>query len=327
MQFLPSGKKRSGAGKVVVQEIKPTRRPPPQEQRAAPISAYSFWYPDNVANNVSLVDEGHDPVKALEYKDRLQFRQRKKTYFEDQAATFEHFKNGNLAAVHKAFMQLTADDGTLARMAYVHALHSLGVTDTSLIERTFDLFDVRKEGIVDYKEVISALDVILNGTNKQITTRDCFALLDPTGCGYIIKNCLQDLKSEQAEDGDINHLMVKTLIEIIDNLQGVDALQFSESRFRKRRGRKAADPRSKYLTSSSSPTRGGTFNLLNRRKKAALVEQYAKKIHLSYEEFCECLLTNPILVQAFLSRVLVTMENVYMRNKRATAAGFSTQRA
>ena len=40
------------------------------------------------------------------------------------------------------------------------------------------------------------------------------------------------------------------------------------------------------------------------------------QVHLSFDEFCEWLATDALLVQAFLGRILQTMETVYKRNKR-----------
>eukprot|EP00993_Chasmostoma_nieuportense_P002068 NODE_2897_length_1068_cov_12.060574_g2764_i0.p2 GENE.NODE_2897_length_1068_cov_12.060574_g2764_i0~~NODE_2897_length_1068_cov_12.060574_g2764_i0.p2 ORF type:complete len:303 (+),score=106.00 NODE_2897_length_1068_cov_12.060574_g2764_i0:63-971(+) len=280
--------KKTKSRKVTLLE---TAAASPSSASSGGASPYTFFYPEAVTHSIALVEEALDPAQSPDFHTRNEVRSKKKLYFEEQAVTFDQFKSSNLVTIHKAFAQNITHEGMLERKAYHAALASIGVTDDRIINRTFDLFDAKKESIVDYREVICALDVIVNGTNKHITMQDCFALFDPTNCGYVIENCLSDLKLLRAEEGNVNHLMVKALLEIFDRLQALEA----------EKHKKELQKRSKR--------RG-------KAKGAAPPLHYAKKIHMSYEEFCEFMATEPLLVQAFLARILATMEEVYMRNKK-----------
>ena len=63
--------------------------------------------------------------------------------------------------MHRAFLGNVSDDGTLDRKQYFKSLVAMGVGDTQLMERTFDLFDSRKDGIIDYQEVASISNIPL----------------------------------------------------------------------------------------------------------------------------------------------------------------------
>lgn len=259
------------------------------------VSPYSLFYPQKVLQKITLLEDALNPTKHPSVEERNSARLRKKAFFLDQKAVFDVYKKGNLSVVHRSFMQVTEDDASLTREGYWMALSSLGVTDEALIKRTFELFDVRKEGIVAYKEVISALDVILNGTNKHITSQDCFKLIDTSNCGYILKNPLQDIRMSRQEENGVCHLMVKRLIETVNRLQ-------APKPDTGKKGKKKKKKKAKKGLKLDSITGG------------------YKKVHISFPEFEECLQTDPKLVQAFLAPILTTMETVYARNKKSTAA-------
>lgn len=253
-------------------------------------SPYEFFYPEEQA----LASPTKDGSSAQEAAIRLEIRKKRQNFFSTKATTFKRFESGsNLIVVHKAFMTVVNDEGTLTKANFNRALQSLNITDESLMDRAFELFDANKEGIVDYEEVISALDVIVNGTNKHITAKDCFSLVDPTSCGYIIMNWLQELKHKRTESNEVTHMMVKTLLEIFDRLQLEE-----EERIMKERNKKGKKGKA----------------------EAAGPITWSKKIHLNFTEFSSFLAAEPLLVQAFLTRVLQTMEAVYIKNKSAVTA-------
>eukprot|EP00667_Euglena_gracilis_P016100 EG_transcript_16806 len=248
---------------------------------------YEFFYPEEGAMSPQAQDRSKSPDRA----DRAGVRKRRKEFLKDK--DFRRFEAGsNLVIVHKAFLQTVAEDGTVTKKDFGRAMASLNVVDAALIDRIFELFDPSKEGMVEYEEVINAIDVIVNGVNKNITATDCFALVDPTGCGYVIMNWLQELKHKRAESPQVTHLMVKTLLEIFERLQREEEERRLKEKSKK--GKKA-------------------------KADAALPQVYAKKIHLNFEEFTGFLATDPAVVQAFLSRILITMETVYMKNKKAVS--------
>uniref|UniRef100_A0A7S1NIH4 EF-hand domain-containing protein n=1 Tax=Eutreptiella gymnastica TaxID=73025 RepID=A0A7S1NIH4_9EUGL len=259
----------------------------------SPACPYTFFYPATPVERLAALD----PSKTPQFAERCEFRKRKVEFFKDQQPVYGKFKapQSNLQLVHRAFLGNVSDDGTLDRKQYFKSLVAIGVGDTQLMERTFDLFDSRKDGIIDYQEVITAIDVILNGKNKNYTATDCFKLCDPTGCGYIIMNYLQELKTRRAEQ-QVSHMMVKALLEIFERLQAEDEANFMKTWAKKSKGK-------------------------GKKGKGAGVEATpparSKKIHLNYDEFCEFLAQDPILVQAFLVRILITMETVYRKNKQA----------
>mmetsp|Transcript_92712 Transcript_92712/g.155619 ORF Transcript_92712/g.155619 Transcript_92712/m.155619 type:complete len:431 (-) Transcript_92712:349-1641(-) len=274
-------------GAVVEEEGKPT---------AAGASPYSYFYPEEVS--VNLDDSNLSRLSSN--GPRSEFRERKKAYWAVQAPNFEYFKASNLQTVHKAFVQNIHYDGTLSKDAYLEALTSIGLTDLELAERTFQLFDAKHIGQVDYREVISALDVILNGTNHRITAQDCFNMFDPSKCGYIIKNMLLEFRAEQKEANGINHMMIKVLLELFDQMQAEDNEKYV----------KAVTRKSKKTTKLRKTTNAWAVQL---------PPKHVKKIHMNFDEFHGFLSENYLLVQAFISRILMTMEAVYMRNKTAAA--------
>eukprot|EP01012_Entosiphon_sulcatum_P004808 TRINITY_DN11996_c0_g1_i1.p1 TRINITY_DN11996_c0_g1~~TRINITY_DN11996_c0_g1_i1.p1 ORF type:complete len:370 (+),score=61.23 TRINITY_DN11996_c0_g1_i1:65-1174(+) len=321
---------------------KPVAEPPPQ------LSPYSFFFPIPLTSRGIKIGIGSPrgitgaaapslasapipaalPAVEAAQQERVEFRMRRKQYLEEHASAFEPYHSSNLSVVHKAFVQVINDEGMLTRASFNEALRSLGVQDDSLIDRIFDLFDTRKDGVIEYKEVVQALDVILNGTNKKITCKDCFDLFDPSGCGYLIKPCLTELKVNQQEKDGINHLMVKTLIEIIDRLQAEDFEKFQKEWAKHNRKPR---PRSKSTSATNRPEKPATATRPSdkalaateapKKKKKLEPTRFARKIHLSSDEFRECLAKDPVLVQAFLGRVLLTMESVYLRNKRTLQGG------
>lgn len=247
---------------------------------------YEFFYPNPPAPLSPPLVRSPSPEVA----ERTEVRKRKKEFFRQHAESFAQFETGNMVMVHKAFLPHVADDGTIGRAGFCRALAALDVRDPDLMERTFDLFDSSKEGVAEYEEVIMAMDLIVNGTNKHITAKDCFSLVDPTSCGYIIMNWLQELKHKRTESNEVTHMMVKTLLEIFDRLQLEE-----EERIMKERNKKGKKGKA----------------------EAAGPITWSKKIHLNFTEFSGFLAAEPLLVQAFLTRVLQTMEAVYFKNKSA----------
>jgi len=253
----------------------------------------------------------------------------------DHAFAFDAFNTSNLMTIHKTFTQHITSDGKLAASAFVEALKVLGVTDEAIIERTFALFDVRHDGIIDYKEVVTALDVIINGTNKSITYHDCFAVFDPLGCGYILRTTLAEVKKGRLEKDGVNHMLVKTLIEIIDFLRVEDEEKWRKDWVKRhKRKRKKPDKKKSLFQKILSTGKNSHNNARDRSKSPAstkgapttksrkgkeVPEQIQPKIHISYDEFCQQMTKNPTLVQGFLGRILLTMESVYLRNKRTAA--------
>eukprot|EP00667_Euglena_gracilis_P010895 EG_transcript_11105 len=240
----------------------------------------------------TAVEDSRDPQATAE--ERRTVDQQKRAYFETHAISFGHLNMSNLRLVHKTFVQYADAEGILSQLAFAAALRSLEVTDADLIDRTFVLFDAHKVGYVEYKEVIAALDVILNGANQRVTAADCFHVLDPTDCGYIIQNVLLEHKRAQRETDGMNHLMIKVLLEHFTRLQQEEEL----------RRVKAVPKRSRRLRARRGP--GGP---------AAL----CPKLHISLDEFHELLRTDPVLVQAFTGQILATLESIYLRNKAAAA--------
>ena len=62
-------------------------------------------------------------------QDREAFRQKKKNFLKANSALFDRYAKGNLATVHRGFLQLTNDDAELSRQCYNMALSSMGITD------------------------------------------------------------------------------------------------------------------------------------------------------------------------------------------------------
>jgi Ca2+-binding EF-hand superfamily protein len=350
--YLSLGKKRVGSTgnrKVTVQESKQQsggsssspnaqsqsqQQPPPPPPTPPLTSPYSLYFPANVLNKITLVEDANNPALGTDFSLRCVDRIKKRSYFQQNASAFAGFKSGNLAAVHRAFVQVVASDGTLTKDTYSSALTSLGVINEDLIDRTFALFDVRKHNIVEYIEVISALDVIINGVNSHITCTDCFNILDPAGCGYLIRNCLREIKILRLEENGINHLMIKTLIEIIDRLKDEDAQRYSKmmAKKNKKKKKKPQDKKNNLFT-TTTPSQSNASAIVSRGVKGLLdaakrkvigAQQFQPKIHLSFDEFSQCMSTDPVLVQSFLSRILLTIEVVYLRNKNATITPATT---
>eukprot|EP01006_Ploeotia_vitrea_P043048 TRINITY_DN66683_c4_g1_i1.p1 TRINITY_DN66683_c4_g1~~TRINITY_DN66683_c4_g1_i1.p1 ORF type:complete len:381 (-),score=46.78 TRINITY_DN66683_c4_g1_i1:86-1228(-) len=261
-------------------------------------SPYTLFYPESVTTNIALIADELDPTKSTDFAERTNFRTRKKAYFEEQSEHYTHYGKSNLAAIHKAFMQVVSDDGILTRVCFTEALCSLGVVDDKIINNSYDLFDGRGDGLVLYKEVISALDVILNGTNKHYTYKDAFSLFDPTGCGWIIQDCVKEIKQQREENDGINHMMVKALLDIFDKLQAEEEERMKKEHGKKKGKRKKKSPIDKF------------------KVERTVIPSYSPKMHLSYDEFCTFMADNPFVVQAFMTSILRTMESVYQRNRR-----------
>jgi Ca2+-binding EF-hand superfamily protein len=252
------------------------------EQKAAadqPLSPYSYFYPASAESGADAESQTTRRPK----EDRRTLRERRKMFFKAHAANFDQYNTSNLQIVHKTFTQFVDFEGNLPFIDYSDALRDLGVTDEDLIRRTFGLFDIHRTGVVEYREIITALDVILNGTNQRITVEDCFHVVDPGRCGYIIRPVLLEYRSQQKETDGLNHLMIKVLLELLTKVEEEDAAQRAK----------------------------GGLKLRGMR--------LAPKVHMDVDEFHGFLKTNPLLVQAFMAQVLLTMESVYQRNKAAAA--------
>ena len=123
-----------------------------------PQSPYAFFYPEHVSVTISPVSALHDAAHSPEFAERCEFRKRKKQFFGSEAGRFGGFKlHPNLVTVDKAFMQNVSDSGMLSKQAFTKSLVSMNVADVDLIGRTFELFDARKTGLVDYQEVADIL--------------------------------------------------------------------------------------------------------------------------------------------------------------------------
>lgn len=264
------------------------------ETSKASVSPYSFFYPSDVVSNMPVISAALDPETLPGFQDRKKTRLLKREYFNQYAAVFEQFKSSNLSTVHKAFAQNVREDGMLTRELYSSALVSVGVTDRNVIDRSFDLFDPHKENAVDYREVIAAVEVIVNGPNKALTMKECFKLFDPSDCGYIIQPGLREIKIQRSETDGINHLMVKALLEIFDELQREENERLAKENTKKKGKRAKKAEKGKPLE----------------------VPPHSPKIHLSFEEFCGFMTSRALLVQAFLTPILLTMEMVYARNRK-----------
>jgi len=293
-------------------------------------SPYTLFYTqsneEGEYKEMQIVPPQLDPVQSPEYRSRTASRTKKRMYFEEQDATFKYFESSNLVTVHRAFLQVAAEDGTLQRTTFVKAMQSLNVSDLDRVNRTFDLFDPSKSDCVEYREVIQALDVILNGTNKQITAKNCFQLFDPTNCGYIIQPCVHQIKEKRQEVEGINHMMVKVLLEIFDRLQ-----KEYEEKLRKEWNKKNKSLIKKILAEEAKKGDGkgkgkdggkGKKDEKGEKGGKPKVEvvlelpQFSPKIHLSFDEFCHFFSTEPLLVQSFVPVILKTMEQVYLRNSK-----------
>ena len=85
----------SGSGPSPAMMSASLPEPPPSPT----ISAYALFFPQDVLNKITLVEEERDQAQSKDFTLRCVDRIKKRSFFTANAAVFQTFKNGNLAAV------------------------------------------------------------------------------------------------------------------------------------------------------------------------------------------------------------------------------------
>eukprot|EP01006_Ploeotia_vitrea_P063996 TRINITY_DN86700_c0_g1_i1.p1 TRINITY_DN86700_c0_g1~~TRINITY_DN86700_c0_g1_i1.p1 ORF type:complete len:296 (-),score=7.05 TRINITY_DN86700_c0_g1_i1:93-944(-) len=193
------------------------------------------------------------------------------------AAKFSSINQSNLKLVHKGLLAHVGDDGKITHEGFCAGLRGLGLaTPEPIVTRLFKIFKRATAKDMVYHEFVHALDRAVNGDFSINTTKACFSLFDDQRCGYILKTKLLQLRVKQAEENGQTHLMIKVLLNLIDELERTED---EKSMPKKKKG----------------------------KKKGALppIQKYMKKAQISQEEFAEAFKTDAFLVQCFLPVILM----------------------
>ncbi|KAL1532209.1 Calcineurin B-like protein 7, variant 2 [Salvia divinorum] len=133
------------------------------------------------------------------------------------------FNVNEVEALHSLFEQLSSsiiDDGRIHKEEFLLALFNCSNTKNILAERLFTLFDLKKNGVIEFGEFVRTLNIFHPDTAQQDKIAFAFNLYDLGHTGYIEREELKDMvlatlrESELSlSEDDVEAIVDKTLQE------------------------------------------------------------------------------------------------------------------
>ncbi|KAH6804402.1 calcineurin B-like protein 8 [Perilla frutescens var. frutescens] len=133
------------------------------------------------------------------------------------------FNMNEVEALHTMFEQLSCsivDDGRIHKEEFLLALFNCSNKKNLLAERLFELFDLKKNGVIEFGEFVRTLNIFHPDSPAEDKTAFAFKLYDLKHTGYIEREELKEMVlatlSESGlsiSDDDVEAIVDKTLQE------------------------------------------------------------------------------------------------------------------
>jgi len=109
------------------------------------------------------------------------------------------FSRAELEALHAQFLQKSGNDN-MNLQEFSKQMGSLGLKDSTLIKKTFEVFDVDNDGFVDFREFASGMSIITRGSISD-KYEFAFHMWDEDNSGTLDKNEFEKfLRTSQGRD-------------------------------------------------------------------------------------------------------------------------------
>eukprot|EP01012_Entosiphon_sulcatum_P026971 TRINITY_DN32491_c0_g1_i1.p1 TRINITY_DN32491_c0_g1~~TRINITY_DN32491_c0_g1_i1.p1 ORF type:complete len:301 (+),score=23.51 TRINITY_DN32491_c0_g1_i1:55-957(+) len=187
-----------------------------------------------------------------------------------------NYSSTNFKLVSQGFLGHIDVDGTLTVHTCAQALEDLGIVEAKpYAVRIFQALGTEDDAL-PFNEILFALDAVLNGRTRLDTCKACFHVFEEEGSGFITKQRVSALRSKRLETEGCTHLMIKSVLSLIDGLE-----------------------KQNEQLASAKHKRGRRLPPVNRPVN--------KKTELTFDEFVEALTTDPWIVQCWLPQIILCL--------------------
>ncbi|KAK1374893.1 Calcineurin B-like protein 1 [Heracleum sosnowskyi] len=132
-----------------------------------------------------------------------------------------------LYELYKSISSSVIDDGLISKEEFQLAIFKNKKRDNLFANRIFDLFDVKRKGVIDFGDFVRSLNVFHPNASREDKINFTFILYDMDGTGYIERHEVKQmviailLESEtKLADEAIERILDQTFLEVDVNRDG-----------------------------------------------------------------------------------------------------------
>lgn len=132
-----------------------------------------------------------------------------------------------LYELYKSISSSVIDDGLISKEEFQLAIFKNKKRDNLFANRIFDLFDVKRKGVIDFGDFVRSLNVFHPNASREDKINFTFVLYDMDGTGYIERHEVKQmviailLESEtKLADEAVERILDQTFLEIDVNRDG-----------------------------------------------------------------------------------------------------------
>ncbi|KAL0485251.1 serine/threonine-protein phosphatase 2B regulatory subunit [Acrasis kona] len=145
-----------------------------------------------------------------------------------------HLEESEIRRLHEQFRILSGSKDEDLNMDKTQFLKVLGIQDTRILDRFFEMLDDDSDGDIDFREFIMGLRVFYDSVSVEEKIKYCFRLYDVDDDGYISKDDLLRLFEGSFEEDQQPEITEDQLGSLVDatfaeaDMDGDNKLSYEE---------------------------------------------------------------------------------------------------